>query len=403
MAATLAEPTPPSKARRPWWHWPLIAAGILAYTLVFGELFLRLASPQALVPRYVTAGPEGVRANMPGVSFRQWTPEVDVTVRYNNVGQRDDRPGVGPRTAGDCRIALLGDSYFVGFESDYPHSFAARLEEALAKRGHPCRVVNFAVSGFGHAENLKIIDSRVRPYKPDLLLMSVHQTDGYDNIRSGLYTTGPNGPEATGNNFLPGIAISDQLNRLAVYRWAQENSHLYSALREWAGATGKRWLAMARLGGARAEAEGEEGEGPLPTDASSADPLPAWVGSQALNAQLVAAIDGAARAIGARLMLFEIPSAGDRTHFTGPMEKLLPAPLLETVPHASPLGRFERMASPDVQLYLEHGHRHWTALGNQTAADVAADAILAQKLLPAPASPAAPAPISPGPGHASAL
>ena len=31
-----------------------------------------------------------------------------------------------------------------------------------------------------------------------------------------------------------GIAISDQLNKLALYRWAQENSHLYSALREWA-------------------------------------------------------------------------------------------------------------------------------------------------------------------------
>ena len=384
MAATLAEPTLPSKPRRPWWRWPLVAAGTLLYALVFGELFLRLVSPQALVPRYVTAGPEGVRANMPGVSFRQWTPEVDVTVRYNDVGQRDDRPGVGPRIAGDCRIARLGDSYFVGFESDSPHSFAARLEEALAKRGHPCRIVNFAVSGFGQAENLKIIDSRVRPYKPDLLLMSVHQTDGYDNIRSGLYATGPTGPEPTGNSFLPGIAISDRLNRFAIYRWAQENSHLYSALREWAGAMGKRWLAMARLGGADADAESEEAESPLPADAP-ADLLPAWAGSPALNAQLVAAIDKDARAIGARLMLFEIPSAASRTRFTGPMEKLLPAPLVETIPHASPLGRFRQMASPDVQLYLERGHRHWTALGNETAAEVAADAILAQKLLPAAA------------------
>ena len=396
MAATLAEPTLPSKGRRPWWHWPLIAAGTLLYALVFGELFLRLVSPQALVPRYVTAGPEGVRANMPGVSFRQWTPEVDVTVRYNEVGQRDDRPGVGPRSAGDCRIGLLGDSYFVGVESDYPHSCAARLEDALAKRGHPCRVVNFAVSGFGHAENLKILDSRVRPYKPDLLLMSVHLTDGFDNVRSNLYTTGPNGPEPTGQSFLPGIAISDRLNRLAVYRWAQENSHLYSALREWAGTMGKRLLAMARLSDSQAEAEGEE---PTPlADAPSADAavdapagapagaptpsLPGWVGNQALNAQLVAAIHQDSRAIGARLMLFVIPSATDRTHFTGPMGKLLPAPLVDAIPHASPLQKFQEMASPDVQLYLERGHRHWTALGNQTAADVAADAIIAQRLLP---------------------
>lgn len=382
MAATLAEPLPPRPARRPWWHWPLIAAATLLYALLFGELFLRLLAPQALVPRYVTAGPEGVRANMPGVSFRQWTPEVDAVVRYNDAGQRDDRPAPGPRTAGDCRIALLGDSYFVGFESDYPHSFAARLEEALARRGHPCRVVNFSVSGFGHAENLKIMESRVRPYQPDLLLMSVHQTDGFDNLRSALYNAGPNGPESTGRSFLPGIAISDRLNRLRLYRWAQENSHLYSALREWAGSMGKRILAIARMQEAD-DSEEAPAEGPAPDEAAGGT-LPAWVGNPALNAQLAAEIDREGKAMGARLMLFEIPTSGSRTRFVGVMDKLIPAPLLETIPHASPLRRFEEMASPDVQLYLERGHRHWTALGNQVAAEVAADAILDQKLLPPP-------------------
>jgi hypothetical protein len=383
MATTLAEPQSPAPTRRrPWWHWPLIAAAVFLYALLFGEFFLRLLAPQALVPRYVTAGPEGVRANIAGASFRQWTPEVDVTVRYNDAGQRDDRPALGPRTPGDCRIAVLGDSYFVGFESSYPDSFAARLEEALGKRGHPCRVVNFSVSGFGHAENLRILESRVRPYHPDLLLMSVHQTDGLDNVRSGLYTTGPDGPEPTGKSFLPGIAISDQLNKLALYRWAQENSHLYSALREWAGSMGKRVLAVVRLQAAD-EGEGNDG-GEIVPDSATGDVLPAWVGNPALNAQLVAEIDREGKAMGAPLMLFEIPTTGSRTRYVGVMDRLLPAPLLETIPHASPLARFEQMASPEVQLYLERGHRHWTALGNRVAADVAADAILGQKLLPAP-------------------
>lgn len=380
MAATLADPVPKPAARRPWWHWPLIAAGILAYALLFGEVFLRQLSPQALVPRYVTGGADGVRANMPNVSFRQWTPEVDVTIRYNNAGQRDDRPAPGPRTPGDCRIAVLGDSYFVGFESSYPNSFAARLEENLAKRGHPCRVVNFSVSGFGHAENLRILESRVRAYQPDMLLMSVHQTDGYDNIRSDLYKAGPNGPESTGKSFLPGIAISDRLNRFAVYRWAQESSHLYSALREWAGGMGKRILAIARQ--SAAEEADEAGAETVVPDKATGGLLPAWVGNPVLNAQLVDEINREGRAMGAPLMLFEVPTAGSRTQYVGVMEKLIPAEVLGRIAHASPLARFTRMASPDVQLYLERGHRHWTALGNQVAADVAADAILGQKILP---------------------
>lgn len=366
--------------RRPCWHWPLIAVAVLVYALVFGEIFLRLLSPQALVPRYVTGGPDGVRANMPGVRFRQWTPEVDVKVEYNRAGQRDDRPPPGPRSPHDCRIALLGDSYFVGFESSYPNSFAARLEVALAKRGHSCRVVNFAVSGFGHAENLRILKSRVGPYQPDLLLMSVHQTDGFDNIRSDLFSLGSDGLKPTGKSYLPGIAISDQLNRFALYRWAQENSHLYSALREWAGSLGKRALAIIRLKSATESPE-EAADNPVPA-IDAPQTLPAWVGSQALNAELVLAINREGKSMGAKLLLFEIPSSGSRTRYVEVMDKLLPSRVLGTLAHASPLDQFRKIGSPDVQLYLERGQRHWTALGNQTAANVAADVIVARKLLP---------------------
>jgi hypothetical protein len=372
-------------ARRPWWRLPLLLAAGLVYALLFGELFLRLLSPQALVPRYVTAGPDGVRANMPGAAFRQWTPEVDVMVRYNAAGQRDDRPPPGPRAPGDCRIALLGDSYFVGFESDWPNSFAARLEEALSRRGHPCRVVNFAVSGFGHAENLRILESRVWPFKPDVLLMSVHQTEGFDNLRADLYRPGPSGAEPTGKSYLPGIAISDRLNQLAIYRWAQENSHLYAAAREWAGSMGKKLLATMRMSAADEDGDAAGTEAAA-TDAA-ATVLPAWAGNPVLNVQLVAAIDHDARASGARLMLFEIPSSSSRTRYVPVADKLLPPELMSagalgTLPMASPIGRFQAIAGPDVQLYLEKGHKHWTALGNRVAAEAAADALIEDGLLP---------------------
>jgi hypothetical protein len=112
---------------------------IIAYAMVFGEIFLRTFKPEPLVPRYVTGGPDGIRANIPNVSFRQWTPEVDVTVRYNDKGMRDDRPAPPlARQAGECRVALVGDSYFVGFESDYAHSFARQLEGLLSRAAGRC-------------------------------------------------------------------------------------------------------------------------------------------------------------------------------------------------------------------------------------------------------------------------
>ncbi len=387
MAATLAETGGHDRGQspRPLWLRLLIITAIFGYALLFGEMFLRMLKPQALIPRYVTAGPEGVRANMPDTVFRQWTPEVDVTLRYNAAGMRDDRPPPPLEKApGECRIALLGDSYFVGFESRFEDSFAVRLEEELARRGRPCRVLNFAVSGFGHAEMLATLESRVRPWAPDLMLASVHSTDGFDNLRAGLFRPGPQGLEPTGQTFLPGVAISDRLNGFAAYRWAQENSHLYSAGREWAGGMGKQLLSILRVQQANADA-GDEPEA-APDAEDNGTETPRYVASQPLNAALIRQLARESEATGARLMLFEIPIAGRRTGYYPIAENLLGAELLAQVPFASPAPAFNAMKAPDVQLYTEKGHKHWTPLGNRVAARVAADAMFAQQLLPAPQS-----------------
>jgi len=47
---------------------------------------------------------------------------------------------------GDCRVALVGDSYTFGEEVSYVNSWAAQLEKLLPKG---CRVLNFGVPGYG--------------------------------------------------------------------------------------------------------------------------------------------------------------------------------------------------------------------------------------------------------------
>ncbi len=370
--ATIARSKPQGAGTRPAWMRALILVGLGIYALVFGEIFLRALAPEAIIPRYVTGGDDGVRANMPGVTFRQWTPEVDVRLTYNEAGMRDDRPAPPlARAPGECRIAILGDSYFVGFESSFADSFAVRLERALESRGRACRTLNFAVSGFGHAEQLRILDSRVLPWKPDVILMSVHGSDGNDNLRAALYRLDEEGRLVPRNAaYLPGVAISDRLHRVGAYLWAQENSHLYSALRNYAGKTGKQLLALLRRREAAATAAEDGADGP------------AFRGNPALNRAIVRQIETEARASGARLMLFEIPRMRGREEVVSTAPDLLGRDLLADIPFASAAGAFRAAAGPDVKLQLERGHHHWTPLGNRLAAEAAADALVRHGLLP---------------------
>ena len=357
----------------------LIGLAALAYALVFGELFLRVLAPQPLVPRFVTGAPDGIRANIPNVAFRQWTPEVDVTVRYNDAGMRDDRPAP-PRAKppGECRIALLGDSYFVGFESDYPHSFAKRLEDDLRAAGANARVLDFAVSGFGTAEMLATIDSRVRPWAADVVVMSWHASDPNDNVRSQLYRLDGDRLVATGQPFLPGVEISDRLMRMPGYRWLIENSHLYSAVRERIGTATKTLLAQIR----GQQVAVDDANALLPPPEPLPDPIDIFIpdrppnfGNAHLDRALVVASHNAAARIGAQFLLFEVPTAGGRTRLTASLPYLGPLPGIAT---ASPIDAFRAVASPSVKLYYERGHHHWTDLGNAIAAREAARALLAQ-------------------------
>lgn len=376
MSESLAESVQPSRTRLPLWQKLGLLVLLFAWTLLFGELFLRALSPQPLVPRYVTGGEDGIRANMPGAAFRQWTPEVDVTIHYNAAGMRDDRPPPPlAKAPGECRIALLGDSYFAGFESDWNDTYANRLEQALHSRGADCRVLDFAVSGFGHAEMLVALNSRVKQWQPDLVVVSIHQTDGIDNLRSNLFRLTDDGRlEPTGATYLPGVAISDRLNGFWLYRWAQENSHLYSAAREWAGHTGKKLLAQLRQ---RPMAEGEE----APADDAEDNGGKAWVGSERLNRALVKDLLTESREMGASMLFVDIPTMGNRTRYTSIAGDLIGPEFLAEIPFVSPIDRFRHIMNPQTKIYLERGHRHWTPLGNREAAEVSADAIIARGLV----------------------
>lgn len=333
--------------------------GILAtivYAIVFAELFLRVLAPQPLTPRYVTRAPWGVRMNVPNSVYHQHSTEMNVEIRINSQGMRADRvfPLVKPPRT--CRIALFGDSYFVGYEVNLEDSFAARLQALLRDKGFNAEVLNFAVSGFGQAEMLRTMKAQGLAFHPDVALIEWHSSDLDDNIRSGLYRLTPNGLEDTGAIYAPATKVTDFLQSQAVYRWLVENSHLYSALRERLASLVKHALADMRRGKAAPVATGERR-------------------ASALDIALLKATIGAAEDAKARALVVDIPDFPSRTSFISNF-KYLPQDWIASGPFVSPIGAFNAAARPYLKLYFEHGMGHLTPTGNALLASTVADRLV---------------------------
>lgn len=64
----------------------------------------------------------------------------------------------GAAPAGDCRLAVLGDSLAAGYGVALDEAFPAQLERALAEAGTACEVLNAGVSGDTSAGGLGRID-----------------------------------------------------------------------------------------------------------------------------------------------------------------------------------------------------------------------------------------------------
>jgi hypothetical protein len=326
------------------------------YVLLFGEVFLRVMDPQALMPRYVVGTPWGIRGNEPSITYGHWTPETETTITTNSLGMRDSREFAERAEPGVCRIALMGDSYFMGYEADVEESIAGFLEAEFEAAGYDLDVLNFAVSGHGTAEMILQFENLAARFSPDVTVFQFHGSDYDDNVRAGLFRLEPGGGVvATGATYLPAVGIRTALEAIPAFRWVSENSQIYAGAREKAARLVKSLLAAVNM---RANAAGgADGD-------AAAEAAPRY----RLTAALIAEARRVTEATGSSWYLFDTPTRRSRTEFAsllGPAD--LPPDL--TGRTISPLPAFEAHAAPDVKLFYEQGHLHFTPLGNRLAAE----------------------------------
>ena len=251
--------------------WGRFAIGLL-WTPVAAELYLRVFAPVPMLPRYIQAGPHGIRENMPAQTYRHQTPEYTVEIRTNAQGLRADTDFTPEKPEGVRRIAIMGDSFGMGYGVNLEDSSLAVMQGLLEEAtGCEVEVLNFSVSGFGPTEEVIVLEKEALAFDPDLVIQYYCYNDPTDDVRTGLFNLEDDELRRGSEAYLPAVKTREFLFSFPLYRWLAGESHLYNLARDQAGTWAKQGLAMIRgwrAGGTAAPA-------PSSVETADAGPTPA--------------------------------------------------------------------------------------------------------------------------------
>ncbi len=109
----------------------------------------------------------------PGAITRFTTAEFSATIAINAQGVRDDEP-IGPKSANERRVVVLGDSIVLAVQVDARETFCHLLEARLNGRndGQRYRVINAGVQGYGPMEEARFFETVASHFEPDLVLVA---------------------------------------------------------------------------------------------------------------------------------------------------------------------------------------------------------------------------------------
>lgn len=351
-----------------WWKRFVLGA---IWVPIGAEIYLRLLAPVPMLPRYIEAGKHGVRANMPNQVYRHQTPEYTVELRTNSQGMRADAEFPLEKPEGTLRIAVLGDSFAMGYGVNLEDTSLSILESILESELQcDVEILNFAVSGFGPAEQLIVLEAEAMQYDPDLVLQYYTSTDLVDDVRSGLFRLENGKLMRAGDSYLPAVRLREFLFSFAAYRWLAGESNLFNLARDAAGTRVKSILAAVR--------SWTPTEADIDSDTEAAHSKSSKSSSDgSLTLAILDRMRNVVESSGARFEILSIPVRSTRSRFV----EYFPADP-EDHPFITPLPRFEQ--ADGAMLYWERSHGHWTPLGCRLVAETLAEEILERELLGPP-------------------
>ncbi len=169
MRLKVDQPTPGGERRSFWADSACVIAVSLLFLAVL-EFALHLCGVR-LDASLFQLDPVRSYSFRPGASG--WhTAENDIFVRINEEGNRD-RPRALEPLPGTLRIAVLGSSTTAALEVEQQQTYTALLERALSRPGAPVEVLNFAVEGYGPAQDFYTLQDEVWRFHPQIVIDEV--------------------------------------------------------------------------------------------------------------------------------------------------------------------------------------------------------------------------------------
>ena len=342
---------------------------ILIWIFVAAEAFMRIFEPQPILPRYVEAGDFGIRVNMPNQVYKHQSPDFKVIMRTNSKGIRSYVEYPYEKPEGTKRIVVLGDSFGMGYEVELEDTFTQVMRQELMEGlGQNVEVINLSVSGYGTAEQLLMLQNEGVKYEPDLILVTWHDTDPDDNIRSNLFKVDDNQLVRKSATYLPGIEIREFLYQFSLYRWLAGESHFYNWFRGWAATTIKDLLVKRNDSSEKAQAidtVAKEIESKQPSR------------KEILSLMLLKEVEKVAENNQAKMLIIEIPTRKTRTDFRSSLNEYL----RDKFYIVSPLNELQKSAQAGNLIYHENSHGHFTPLGCKIIGEVLTEHIIHERLL----------------------
>jgi hypothetical protein len=214
----------------------LLAASVMLSFLLC-EVTVRLFFPQHINPHLVRDSGFGIRENQPNTFAHHLSPgEYKVDISTNSDGLRGAKNYDHAIPTGTRRAAILGDSYAFGYGCNDDQVVSTVLENSLNESsivdGHKWEVLNFAVSGYGQAEELIHYRNRTRLYHPDSVILFYFENDIGNNVVADMFAIGKDGwIESTGKSYLPGTTAEQWMYTVSPLRWFFLYSQFWNLLR----------------------------------------------------------------------------------------------------------------------------------------------------------------------------
>ncbi|HVS19293.1 MAG TPA: SGNH/GDSL hydrolase family protein [Planctomycetota bacterium] len=340
-----------------------VACAAVAIFVLLAELGARLAEsgPMSLYDSSPYAeDPTGVLPHVHRPDFRgRWDSTWYET---NSRGWRGpEAPQAKPE--GEFRIVALGDSCTFGkgvLEAEtWPRVLEAELSRDLPE-GRSVRVVNLGVNGYATRDYVRVFETVGAALQPDLVILGYNINDFPNPVRSAdnqvFHAAGDRGTLRARLRRWMGPTLRDELNRLAIYRFARATYYDMSRQRDYA-----QMEAIAQ-------------------DKSSTEVEGLDQGFERETAVMRRLVDGAA-ALDARVVIFLFPYESMvylEDSNRGPEERVLELTAELNVPYVDVASAFRREAhatQPPRQLFVRGDRYHPNPAGYRLTAETLAGSL----------------------------